>query len=118
MTAPNAYRWMPPAVTAAAFTLLVVAVLVGRVGASRADAPRFCRLRPLAVLASAVRPRTQRLRRAPGRWCAGAPEPRSVGAWVRTFLALPRLRRRVRPRVGGVASDLGWREPGPSSDRA
>jgi hypothetical protein len=32
---------MPPAVTAAAFTLLVVAVLVGRVGASRADAPRF-----------------------------------------------------------------------------
>jgi hypothetical protein len=41
MTAPNAHRWTPPAVTAAAFALLVVAVLVGRIGASRADAPRF-----------------------------------------------------------------------------
>ena len=41
MTSPNAQKWTPPAVTAAALGLLVVAVLIGRAGASRADAPRF-----------------------------------------------------------------------------
>ena len=41
MTATVAHRWAPPAITAAAFGLLGVAVLVGRVGASRADAPHF-----------------------------------------------------------------------------
>ena len=41
MAATGACGWVPPAVTASSFALLGVAVLVGRVGAARADAPGF-----------------------------------------------------------------------------
>jgi len=41
MTAMEAHKWTPPAVTAAAMALLVVAGLIGWVGASHADAPSF-----------------------------------------------------------------------------